>query len=596
MNKPTYLSDLTTLREFCDSYTLSSVHNRLPLIGVSANLENEISTVKNDYTNSIIAGGGIPVILPVHTDLAILEEMFSSLDGLLLTGGGDINPLFYQEEPLPALGNLSALRDQYDLMLLKMAYDRQLPIFGICRGHQVINVFFGGTLYQDIYSQINSPLLKHQQTAEGNQGTHYVEVAPGSKLKEILGQDKILVNTFHHESNKDIAPGFRNTALSSDGILEASEPVSDTGPQILSVQWHPERMAAANDPAMVNLFQYFVGQAQLYKKCKQIHTHIYTIDSHVDTPLFFTEDFSIAQRENGAKVSLPKMQEGLLDCIFMAAYLKQGERDEESLRQATERTVTIINQIKQQIEANQEWVGLATCPEDLYYLKRNGKKTFFIGIENGYALGRNIRNVARFQKMGVSYMTLCHNGNNGICDSAKGEPEYNGLSKFGQKVIQEMNRTGIMVDISHVSEKTFYDVIRISRTPVIASHSSAKALCDHPRNLDDDQLRAIASVKGVVQVCLYEGFLSRTHRPTLKDAVQHIDYIVNLIGEDYVGIGSDFDGGGGIEGCNASNEMVNITRELLRLGYSSESIKKIWGGNLLRVMQTVQDYAARKHR
>lgn len=596
MNKPTYLSDLTTLREFCDSYTLSSVHNRLPLIGVSANLENEISTVKNDYTNSIIAGGGIPVILPVHTDLAILEEMFSSLDGLLLTGGGDINPLFYQEEPLPALGNLSALRDQYDLMLLKMAYDRQLPIFGICRGHQVINIFFGGTLYQDIYSQINSPLLKHQQTAEGNQGTHYVEIAPGSKLKEILGQDKILVNTFHHESNKDIAPGFRNTALSSDGILEASEPVSDTGPQILSVQWHPERMAAANNPAMVNLFQYFVGQAQLYKKCKQIHTHIYTIDSHVDTPLFFTEDFSIAQRENGAKVSLPKMQEGLLDCIFMAAYLKQGERDEESLRQATERTVTIINQIKQQIEANQEWVGLATCPEDLYYLKRNGKKSFFIGIENGYALGRNIRNVARFQKMGVSYMTLCHNGNNGICDSAKGEPEHNGLSKFGQKVIQEMNRTGIMVDISHVSEKTFYDVIRISRTPVIASHSSAKALCDHPRNLDDDQLRAIASVKGVVQVCLYEGFLSRTHRPTLKDAVQHIDYIVNLIGEDYVGIGSDFDGGGGIEGCNASNEMVNITRELLRLGYSSESIKKIWGGNLLRVMQTVQDYAARKHR
>lgn len=596
MNKPTYLSDLTTLREFCDSYTLSSVHNRLPLIGVSANLENEISTVKNDYTNSIIAGGGIPVILPVHTDLAILEEMFSSLDGLLLTGGGDINPLFYQEEPLPALGNLSALRDQYDLMLLKMAYDRQLPIFGICRGHQVINVFFGGTLYQDIYSQINSPLLKHQQTAEGNQGTHYVEIAPGSKLKEILGQDKILVNTFHHESNKDIAPGFRNTALSSDGILEASEPVSDTGPQILSVQWHPEKMAAANDPAMVNLFQYFVGQAQLYKKCKQIHTHIYTIDSHVDTPLFFTEDFSIAQRENGAKVSLPKMQEGLLDCIFMAAYLKQGERDEESLRQATERTVTIINQIKQQIEANQEWVGLATCPEDLYYLKRNGKKTFFIGIENGYALGRNIRNVARFQKMGVSYMTLCHNGNNGICDSAKGEPEHNGLSKFGQKVIQEMNRTGIMVDISHVSEKTFYDVIRISRTPVIASHSSAKALCDHPRNLDDDQLRAIAAVKGVVQVCLYEGFLSRTHRSTLKDAIQHIDYIVNLIGEDYVGIGSDFDGGGGIEGCNASNEMVNITRELLRLGYSSESIKKIWGGNLLRVMQTVQDYAARKHR
>ena len=198
--------------------------------------------------------------------------------------------------------------------------------------------------------------------------------------------------------------------------------------------------------------------------------------------------------------------------------------------------------------------------------------------------------------MGVSYMTLCHNGNNGICDSAKGEPEHNGLSKFGQKVVQEMNRTGIMVDISHASEKTFYDVIRISRAPVIASHSSARALCDHPRNLDDDQLRAIASVKGVVQVCLYEGFLSQSHRPTLKDVIQHIDYMVNLIGDDYVGIGSDFDGGGGIEGCNGSNQMVNITRELLRIGYSFESIKKIWGGNLLRVMQAVQDYAAKKRR
>lgn len=596
MNKRTYLSDLTALREFCDSYTLPSSRNRPPLIGVSANLEEEISTVHNDYTNSIIAGGGIPVILPVHTELAVLEEMFSSLDGLLLTGGGDINPLFYHEEPLPGLGNLSALRDQYDLMLLKMAYDRQIPVFGICRGHQVINVFFGGTLYQDIYSQITSSLLKHRQAVEGNQGAHYIEIAPDSKLKEILGQEKILVNTFHHESNKDIAPGFRVSASSSDGIQEALEPISDIGPQILSVQWHPERMAVANNRTMIGLFKYFIGQAQLYKHCKQLHTHIYTIDSHVDTPLFFTENFSIAERESGTKVSLPKMQEGLLDCIFMAAYLKQGERDEESLRQATERAVAIINQIKQQIEANQEWVGLATCPEDLYYLKKNGKKTFFIGIENGYALGRNIRNIARFQKMGVSYMTLCHNGNNGICDSAKGEPEHNGLSKFGQKVVQEMNRTGIMVDISHASEKTFYDVIRISRAPVIASHSSARALCDHPRNLDDDQLRAIASVKGVVQVCLYEGFLSQSHRPTLKDVIQHIDYMVNLIGDDYVGIGSDFDGGGGIEGCNGSNQMVNITRELLRIGYSFESIKKIWGGNLLRVMQAVQDYAAKKRR
>lgn len=590
MNPKLLPPNLNILSGYCDSFKPSPEDRYRPLIGVSANLNENQSCINNDYTNAIIAGGGTPVVIPVTTDLAVLKNLAAQLDGLLVTGGGDINPLYSGEEPVPQLGNVSALRDQYDLMLLKLATDRQIPVFGICRGHQLINAYFGGTLYQDIYSQASGNRLKHSQTTEGSQGTHYVRIEPGSRLSNILQQENTLVNTFHHQAVKDVAAGFKSTATATDGTNEAMEACADSGKEILSVQWHPERMAVASDEQMPGLFRYFVAQARLFRECKEIHSQILTVDSHVDTPMWFTEDFSIAQRESTSKVTLPKMEEGRLDGVFMVAYLKQGDRDNASLLHATQKATDIIAQIKKQISDNRNSISLAICPEDLIRNKQEGKKTIFLGIENGYAIGKDITNVARFKNMGVSYITLSHNGDNDLCDSARGTGEHNGLSELGRQVVAEMNRLGIMIDISHTSEKTVYDVLELSKTPVIASHSSAKALCDHPRNLTDDQLKAIAKAGGVVQVCFYHGFLSSKPEATLHDAIRHIDYMVKLIGADHVGIGSDFDGDGGIRGCDAANELINITRELLRMGYTHGDLEKIWGGNLFRVMRAVQAY------
>ncbi|MDL2322775.1 dipeptidase [Bacteroidales bacterium OttesenSCG-928-A17] len=211
----------------------------------------------------------------------------------------------------------------------------------------------------------------------------------------------------------------------------------------------------------------------------------------------------------------------------------------------------------------------------------------FIGIENGYGIGKDLKNLKKFKDAGVTYITLSHNGDNDICDSASGHNEHKGLSEFGKEVIREMNRLGIMIDISHTSEKTSFDVLELSEKPIIASHSSAKSLCNHPRNLSDELMRAIAQKGGVVQVCLYHGFIKKGGKATLKDAVDHIDYIVKTIGIDHVGIGSDFDGGGGLIGLQAVNEYPQLTMGLLRRGYSEEDIAKIWGENLLRVMSEI---------
>ena len=211
-------------------------------------------------------------------------------------------------------------------------------------------------------------------------------------------------------------------------------------------------------------------------------------------------------------------------------------------------------------------------------------------IENGYAIGRDIANIERFYRLGVRYITLCHNGDNLICDSAsRTQHTHSGLSDFGRKVIAEMNRLGIMVDLSHAGEESFWQALDCSAAPIICSHSSARALCDHPRNLTDAQLRALAAADGVCQVCLYDGFLT-THEGTtnVQTAANHIDHIVQTAGIDCVGIGSDFDGGGSIRGCRASNELINITKELLRRGYTPDDLRKIWGENLLRVMKKAE--------
>ena len=211
-----------------------------------------------------------------------------------------------------------------------------------------------------------------------------------------------------------------------------------------------------------------------------------------------------------------------------------------------------------------------------------------LGIENGYALGKDIRNVEHFRKRGVVYLTLCHNGNNDVCGSARYNEEGLGVSEFGAEVIREMNRVGMMVDISHAGEQSFYDALSISSKPIVASHSSARALCNHPRNLTDEQLRALAAQGGVAQVTLYHGFLKENGTATLCDAINHLNHMVNVMGVEHVGIGTDFDGDGGVPGCASASELINFTRSLLKERYSETDIRRIWGGNFLRVMEEVQ--------
>jgi microsomal dipeptidase-like Zn-dependent dipeptidase len=353
-----------------------------------------------------------------------------------------------------------------------------------------------------------------------------------------------------------------------------------------------------------------MSNAELYRISKEIHTEIYSIDSHCDTPLYFGYGIDIGKnnptlilnpKHLGAetedewvsynlKVDIPKMQAGFLDATFMVAYLKQGVRDAQTSQETVEKTETIIREIIRQVGENRETAGIALSTNDLKRLKAEGKKAIFIGIENAYGIGKDIRNIRKFAELGGRYITLSHNGDNDICDSAMDSlSEHNGLSAFGKEVIREMNRVGVMIDISHTSEKTSFDVVELSEHPVIASHSSVKALCNHPRNISDKLMQAIAGKGGVIQICLYSDFLRSDGDATVKDVVDHIDYVVKTVGINHVGIGSDFDGGGGIQGVNAADELPQITMELLRREYSKRDIAEIWGGNLMRVMDIVMN-------
>jgi microsomal dipeptidase-like Zn-dependent dipeptidase len=220
--------------------------------------------------------------------------------------------------------------------------------------------------------------------------------------------------------------------------------------------------------------------------------------------------------------------------------------------------------------------------------KHLGKKSIMLGIENGLALNGKLENLQHFAQRGIVYMTLCHNGDNDICDSARGSQTHNGVSAFGRQVISEMNRLGIMVDMSHAGEKSFYDALELSSLPIVCSHSSCRALCDHPRNLTDDQMRALAAKGGVMQVTLYPGFLVKDGEATIEDAMRHLEHAIGVMGIDHVGLGTDFDGDGGIRGLADSSELIHFTRQLMARDFTQEDIQKIWGGNFLRVMQHVQ--------
>lgn len=578
---------LEALYREVDNFTPKKEKLQPPRIGISSNRKDGLSCIAETYVQSVLLAGGAPVLVPAITDIEALTAIVSGLDGLLMSGGGDMNPLYVGEQPIPQLQDVDTFHDEYELILLRLAANRQLPLMGICRGHQLMNVAFGGSVYQDIYSQHEGGLFKHSQSLSREYASHSVRLTDtASRLFEILKKEpEVLVNSFHHQAVKEIAPEFKETAVAPDGINEGMEHPEK---EIFSVQWHPEAMAANGDELMLELFRHHVEAARLFKEAKRIHSRNVILDSHTDTPMIFPGQFNIGLKEGG-KVNLPLMEEGMVDAAIMVAYIPQGKRDDASLRQATDFAIDRLNEIHRQKELNREIMNIAHTPQEVWVTKDAGKKAIMLGLENGYAIGKDLSNIERFKKLGVSYITLCHNGNNDLCDSARGEAEWGGLSPFGKEAVAEMNRLGILVDISHAAESTFYDALETSTQPIIASHSSARALCNHPRNLTDDQLKALAAKQGVVQICLYKGFINEdADKASLTDAIRHINHIVDLIGINHVGIGSDFDGDGELIGCRASNELINITVRLLKEGYSENDIAKIWGGNLLRVMSRVQ--------
>ena len=502
-----------------------------------------------------------------------------------MTGGEDINPKFYGEENHPELGEVNHERDSYDLTLVKLAIEHNVPILGICRGLQLINVAMGGTLYQDLPSQ-HSQQINHRQES-GTILAHKVLVTPDTQTSKVLGVGELMTNSLHHQAIKKLAPGLKITGKAEDGVVEMVEGYP-TRP-ILAVQYHPEYFASEGDTLMSKFFRHLINKADTFQLAKDIHSRILSVDTHTDTPLWFRSGYSVGLRKNNA-VSVQKMNEGKLDAQFLAAFLSQKERDDASLQKAVEKCQGLIRNIYADVEKYKDACGIALTEDDAWELKKQGKKAFFIGIENGYGIGKDLKNILKFKNMGVNYITLCHSYDNDICHSSTNtEDASKGLTAFGREVVKEMNRVSMIIDLSHANEATFWDVIKLSTDPIIASHSGAKACCSHNRNLTDEQLRALAKNGGVVQVCIYKSYLNKNKNlASVDDVIRHIDHIVKVAGIDHVGIGSDFDGGGGVAGCMGDNDMINITVRLIERGYSEEDIRKIWGGNFFRVMNQVQ--------
>jgi len=384
-------------------------------------------------------------------------------------------------------------------------------------------------------------------------------------------------------------------------------------------------------------------EATLSERAADLHARIVSIDSHTDTPLWMTrEGFDIGADNSeafpGSKVDLVRMENGGLDACFFAVFVGQGKRDADAYEAVRKRATAMFDTIHHAVGRYPDRAAIALYSDDARRLKEEGKRAIFIGMENGYPIGMDLSLIETYYDMGARYITLCHTKNNDICDFSTDDagPEHNGLSEFGAGVVREMNRLGIMVDLSHASDKTFYDVLEVSATPVIASHSCARAICDNPRNLDDGMLKALARNGGVIQMCILSSYVE-TPAPnpardsamqalrekynnwqdlsddelkaarqewqevninyprilsTVAKVVDHIDHIVKVAGIDHVGIGTDFDGGGGVSDCMDAGELKNITMELIRRGYSDKDIEKIWGGNLIRVMKEAEDYAA----
>ncbi|MBP3775294.1 MAG: gamma-glutamyl-gamma-aminobutyrate hydrolase family protein [Bacteroidaceae bacterium] len=562
----------------------------VPVIGITGNLGEYGCQLAEGYYESVRRAGGEPLVIPPGLHEAGLLTLLDRVDGLIFSGGGDINPLLLAEEPHPALHGVCPQRDMQELLLMRLALDWQIPVLGICRGIQVMAAAARGTLVQDIASSgcFAQGAVKHSQEMDRCFPSHHVTLQADTLLQSLYGgASRLAVNSLHHQAVASAGPDFRVSAVAPDGVIEAIE--SACCKPAVGVQWHPETFVLRGDESHLPLFRWLVGEAAVYRRACRVHDEVLSLDTHCDTPLFFRQNINFAARDPRVLVDSHKMREGRLDACIMAAYLAQGERTPQALQAATAACNALLDGIERCV-GTCDGVGLAATPQDLYRLKSAGSLAVMKGIENGYAVGLDLANVERFARRGVVYMTLCHNGDNDLCDSAmQSNREHRGLSAFGRQVVAELNRTGIMVDLSHASEDTFYDALEASALPVVCSHSSARALCDHPRNLTDDQLRALAQVGGVAQITAYPGFLRLDGKACVEDVVRHLEHAIEVAGIDSVGIGTDFDGDGGVPGLADASDILNLTQHLLRRGFGEEDLKKIWGGNFLRVMQQVQD-------
>jgi microsomal dipeptidase-like Zn-dependent dipeptidase len=403
-----------------------------------------------------------------------------------------------------------------------------------------------------------------------------------------------------------------------------------------------------------------MSEEELVAHAMDIHERVMTLDTHVDINVRnFTDSVNYTQ-ELDNQVNLPKMQKGGLDVAWFIVYTGQGELTEEGYAKAYDNAMAKFDAIHRLTkEIAPDAIGLAVTSEEAREIYASGKKVAMIGIENGYPVGTDVSRVKQFYDLGARYMSLAHNGHSQLCDSNTGEENdewlHDGVSELGKEVIKEMNKWGIMIDISHPSKKAIKDMIELTKAPIIASHSSCRALCDHSRNLDDEQLEWMKENGGVVQAVALDGYVNREKSAKFREAsrslmneiaatldfeilpwqevrkleeaeqeayfdnyvevrrqtnerideireiaepvnvadfVDHIDYLVEKIGLEHVGISSDFDGGGGVDGWSDASETMNVTIELVRRGYTEKEIDMLWNGNLLRVLDEVQAVAA----
>lgn len=586
-----------------DIYARYPEASRQPVIGLTGNFADGDARLCEQYYMSVVRAGGTPVIIPPVADKDVIINTLDKIDGLVLTGGGDINPLWAGEEPSPRLHGINHMRDKAELLTVRLAYNRQIPMLGICRGIQTLVTALDGEVDQDIAESFAAAhgagraaaaaghsLIKHSQDADRSEPTHTVRISRESVLYSLYKTETLAVNSIHHQAVRASGRRFSVSAKAPDGVIEAIE--SSEFKPFIGVQWHPEWLGESGQV----LFRWLVDRARDFYTAKDLHRRMLTLDTHCDTPMFFPQGIHFDQRDPRILVDMHKMAEGHQDAVIMAAYLPQPKLGETFSSKVAfkvdgplQYADLIFDKIEEIVNANNRYLSIARTPSDLYEDKRKGRRSIMLGIENGLALNHDISNVRYFARRGVVYITLCHNGDNDICDSARGCNTHGGVSRFGEQVIKEMNRCGIMVDLSHAGEKSFYDALSISSKPIVCSHSNCKALCDVPRNLTDDQLRALAKHGGVAHITLYHGFLRNdSQEATVMDAIAHLEHAINVMGIEHVGLGTDFDGDGGIRGLADSSELINFTLHLLRRRYSERDIARIWGGNWLRVMAQVQ--------